>query len=162
MSILNETGALGMASRLQKLSDSLRRDVNRIYRQHGIGFEAKWFPVIYVLSRKSPLTVIGLAAEIGYAHPSVIALVKELHKAGLVRIVSDKSDRRKRMLSLTPKAGNLVRRMIPLWDKMKKTAEKLIDNEDHLLEAIRQTEDALDKESFYDRVEKKTGRKKKK
>lgn len=76
--IIDESGLLAISTRLQRLSDQLRKDGQLIYKAYGIDFEPKWFPVIYTLHHKSPLSVMDISMEIGYTHPSTISLLKEL------------------------------------------------------------------------------------
>src|SRR3954469_16967754 len=99
MNIIEEIGPLAVAARLQRLADMIRKDGVLIYKDNDIDFEPKWFPVIYVLDRKGPLSIVDLANEIGLAHPSVIQLVKELEAKKLVKSSSHKVDKRRRMLT---------------------------------------------------------------
>src|ERR1700761_5734207 len=113
MNVIDDSGILAIATRLQRLSDLLRKDGTMIYKAQGIDFEPKWFPVIYTLYRKPGLSVVELAAEIGYAHPSTILLLKELEKAKLIKSKKDRQDERKRLLHLTEKGQHLVSEMQP-------------------------------------------------
>ncbi len=154
MNMIDELGELALSTRLMRLSEVIRKDITRIYMDHELEFESKWFPVFYVLSQKSPLCVIELAEEIGYAHPSVIALVREMEKKKLVRSVANKTDGRKRMLSLTPKAKTMVDQLKPLWDNFRIVARQIYSKENNLLNAIEATEANLGKVSYYDRYKK--------
>lgn len=152
--MIDELGELALSTRLMRLSHWTRIDVTKIYQEHGISFESKWFPVLYILSRKAPLSVMELTEELGYAHPSVIALVKDMEKKKLVRSISSKTDGRKRMLELTPKAIEWQKKMQPLWDKMRLVAAQIYNNGSSILKAIKDVEAALDECSFYDRFKK--------
>jgi DNA-binding MarR family transcriptional regulator len=156
--LIDELGELALSTRLMRLSEWTRKDVTRIYKEYGIAFESKWFPVLYVLSRRSPLSVGELAEELGYAHPSVIALVREMEKCGLVKSVASKTDARKRMLQLTPKALKWKEKMQPLWDQMRIVARQIYNNGSSLLKAIDDVEMALRESSYYDRFRKLTER----
>jgi DNA-binding MarR family transcriptional regulator len=149
--MIDELGELALSTRLMRLSDWTRKDVTKIYQEYGIAFESKWFPVLYILSRKAPLSVMELTEELGYAHPSVIALVKEMEKQKLVRSIPSKTDGRKRMLELTPKAIEWEKKMQPLWDRMRLVAARIYNNGSSLLKAIMDVEAALNECSFYDR-----------
>lgn len=153
-SMIDELGELALSTRLMRLSEWTRRDVTRIYKEYGIPFQSKWFPVLYILSRKAPLSVMELTEELGYAHPSVIALVREMEKQKLVRSVPSKTDGRKRMLELTPRAVEWQKKMQPLWDKMRLVAAQIYNNGSSILKAIIDVEAALDECSFYDRFKK--------
>jgi DNA-binding MarR family transcriptional regulator len=149
--MIDELGELALSTRLMRLSDWTRKDVTKIYQEYGIAFESKWFPVLYILSRKAPLSVMELTEELGYAHPSVIALVKEMENQKLVRSIPSKTDGRKRMLELTPKAIEWEKKMQPLWDRMRLVAARIYNNGSSLLKAIMDVEAALNECSFYDR-----------
>jgi DNA-binding MarR family transcriptional regulator len=150
--IIDNLGPLAVAARLQRLADTIRRDGAVVYKDHGIEFEPKWFPVVYVLHEKGPTSVVDLAAEVGIAHPSVIQLVKELEAKKLVKSTADKKDGRKRLLSLTPAAVKLVKKMEPVWKKIRRAVEELTKTENNLMKAMMETEAQLKEESFYERV----------
>ena len=150
----SEIGILTLAARMQKLSDSIRREASAIYRENGIDFESKWIPVISLLSKKSPLSVVEIAGELGYAHPSIIAILNDLESKKLVQSLSHKNDGRKRQLTLTQKGESLFQDMRPLMRKMNRVNNKLIDNKHNLLKAIEQAEAQHSKKSFYERMQK--------
>lgn len=152
MAILDEIGPLAVAARLQRLADTIRKDGALIYKEHGIDFEPKWFPVIYVLKQKGAVSIVDLANEVGIAHPSVIQLVKELEAKKLVKSSSDKIDGRKRLITLSPKAVALITEMQPVWDKIRSAVTELVKTENNLMKAMEETEARLKSESFYSRV----------
>jgi len=151
MGLIDELGELAIATRLMRISEQTRKDVTRIYKEHYLEFESKWFPVLYVLSKKGSLGVIELADEIGYAHPSVIALVKEMQQQKLVKSAGSKTDGRKRILSLTQKALDMMEEFQPLWEDFIAINKIIYNNGSSMLKALEDTEAALKKESFYDR-----------
>ena len=85
MNVIDESGILAISTRLQRLSEKIRKEGFLVYKENGINFEPKWFPVIYTLHLKPILSVVELATEIGYTHPSTITLLKELEKEKLIR-----------------------------------------------------------------------------
>jgi DNA-binding MarR family transcriptional regulator len=149
--IIDAAGYLAVSTRLQRLADSLRKDGMLIYTDFGLEFEPKFWPVLYTLSKKSPLGILDLANEIGYAHPSVIALVREMEQKKWIRSVKDKTDSRRRLLSLSPLALELVVKMQPIWEVIKTALEDICEGEEtSLLGAIEAVEERLQKESFSD------------
>jgi len=152
MSIINSSGALALSTRLQRLAEQLRKDGAVFYKSYGINFEPKWFPVILTLSHRPLISVIELAVEIGYTHPSTISLLKELEKENLIRSKKDKNDERKRLLELTQKGKQLVDTMQPIWRLMQHALNEIASNHDNLLKAISQAEEALKKQSFLQRT----------
>ncbi len=148
--IIDAAGYLAVSTRLQRLADSLRKDGTRIYEHFGIEFEPKFWPVLYTLSKKSPIGILDLANEIGYAHPSVIALVREMEQKKWIRSVKDKTDSRRRLLSLSPLALELVSQMEPVWSVIKAALEEICEGETPLLRAIAEVEERVERESFSD------------
>lgn len=152
MNVIDESGILAIATRLQRLSDQIRKDGFQIYKANGIDFEPKWFPVIYTLHHKSILSVVEIANEIGYTHPSTISLLKELEKEKLIRSKKDKIDERKRLLQLTEKGKQLIEKMKPVWDILVLATREMIDTENNLMKAIEEVEAQLKMKSFFDRA----------
>jgi DNA-binding MarR family transcriptional regulator len=152
MNVIDSSGLLAIATRLQRLSDQFRKDGTLIYKAQGIDFEPKWFPVIYTLYHKPALSVVELAAEIGYAHPSTIILLKELEKEKLIKSKKDKQDERKRLLQLTEKGQQLVVRMQPTWKAMTAAIAELTSTKNNLMKAIEEVEAKFEEKSLLSRA----------
>lgn len=152
MGVIDESGILAIATRLQRLSEQMRKDGALIYKAHGIDFEPKWFPVIYTLYHKTQLSVVELAGEIGYTHPSTIGLLKELEQQKIISSSKDKTDERKRLVQLTAKGKDLLERMKPVWDIMITAATQLTDTQSNLMKAIAEVEQQMEIQSFYQRA----------
>lgn len=153
MNVIDESGILAISTRLQRLADTLRKDGVLIYKANNIDFEPKWFPVIYTLHFKSVLSVVELANEIGYTHPSTISLLKELEKEKLIRSKKDKADERKRLVLLTAKGQELVERMHPIWTIIKAAAAELTDTQNNIMKAIDEVEEQIGLQSFFARAQ---------
>jgi len=152
MNIINESGVLALSTRLQRLSEQLRKDGALLYKSFNIDFEPKWFPVIYTLYHKEVLSVVEIANEIGYTHPSTISLLKELEKQKLIRSKKDKDDERKRLILLTAQGQALISKMQPVWELMTRVLNDITDNENHLLKAINEAESKIADQSFLQRA----------
>ncbi|KAF2338479.1 MarR family winged helix-turn-helix transcriptional regulator [Flavobacterium tistrianum] len=152
MNIIDEIGILAISTRLQRLSEQLRKDGAQIYSYFNIDFEPKWFPVIYTLHVKEMLSVVEIASEIGYSHPSTISLLKELEKEKIISSKKDKQDERKRLIILTAKGKELVEKMQPVWSIMTKTLNEITNTQNNLLRAIEETEQNLTRQGFLQRA----------
>lgn len=152
MNIIDEIGILAISTRLQRLSEQLRKDGALIYKSFDIDFEPKWFPVIYTLHIKEMLSVVEIASEIGYSHPSTISLLKELEKQKIISSKKDKLDERKRLIVLTAKGKELVVKMQPVWTVMRNALNEITDNQNNLLRAIEETEQKLAIQGFFQRI----------
>lgn len=152
MNVINESGILALSTRLQRLSEQLRKDGALIYKEFGIDFEPKWFPVIFTLHHKKILSVVEIANEIGYSHPSTISLLKELEKQKMIISKKDKTDERKRLIELSPKGLDLIEKMKPVWELISMILSEISDNNNHLLRAIEEAEEKLATQSFLQRA----------
>src|SRR5258707_14932902 len=152
MNVIDESGLLAISTRLQRLSEQLRKDGALIYKANGIDFEPKWFPVIHTLHYKPVLSVVELAVEIGYTQPSTISLLKELEKEKLIKIQRDKQDERKRLLQLSDKVKKLVQQMQPVWQIMIAAIAELTDTRNNLMKAIEEVEDRIKEKGFLERA----------
>jgi MarR family transcriptional repressor of mepA len=152
MNIINESGILAISTRLQRLSEQLRKDGALIYKAFDIDFEPKWFPVIFTLYHKKILSVVEIANEIGYTHPSTISLLKELEKEKMIISKKDKQDERKRLIELAPKGLELIEKMKPVWELISTVLAEIADNENHLLKAIDEAEEKIANQSFLQRT----------
>lgn len=152
MNIIDEIGILAISTRLQRLSEQLRKDGAQIYTYFNIDFEPKWFPVIYTLHIKEMLSVVEIANEIGYSHPSTISLLKELEKQKIISSKKDKMDERKRLIILTSKGKELIEKMKPVWDIMNKTLNEITNTQNNLLKAIEEAEQNLTRQGFFQRA----------
>lgn len=152
MNVIDESGILAISTRLQRLSEQIRKEGFLVYKANGITFEPKWFPVIYTLHLKPVLSVVELASEIGYTHPSTITLLKELEKEKLIRSKKDKNDERKRLLQLSDKGKKLVEQMQPVWGIIIAAITELTDTQNNLMKAIVEVEQQLEQKSFFERA----------
>ncbi len=152
MNIIEGSGILALSTRLQRLSEQLRKDGALVYKAYDIDFEPKWFPVIYTLHHKGTLSILEIATEIGYSHPSTISLLKELEKQKLIRSKKDKVDERKRLILLTTKGKELIMKMRPVWDVMITVLTEITDNQNNMLKAINEAEEKIATQSFLQRA----------
>lgn len=152
MNVINEAGILAISTRMHRLSEQLRKDGAMIYKAFGIDFELKWFPVIFTIYKKELVSVVEIANEIGYTHPSTITLLKELEKLELIEWKKDKKDERKRMFQLTSKGSELIESMKPVWELMSQVLGDIADNQNNLLKALNEAEEKIATQSFYQRA----------
>ena len=115
MGYLAGLGELALGSRFKAVSDVLYATADAVYRARGSRIQGRWFPVLRLLHDRGPLSVTEIAREIGQTHSAVSQLAGPLVKEGLVRHAADPADRRRRVLSLTPRAEAALRELKPAW-----------------------------------------------
>jgi GNAT superfamily N-acetyltransferase/DNA-binding MarR family transcriptional regulator len=112
---LNELGNLALGSRLKRLADRLAQQVGQLYREQGIDFEPRWFPVFRYVADKGTASVTDIAAAVGVTHPAVNQISEELTRAGYLNSITDRADKRKRMLSLSADGKRIKMQLEPIW-----------------------------------------------
>ncbi|WP_339824828.1 bifunctional helix-turn-helix transcriptional regulator/GNAT family N-acetyltransferase [uncultured Arenimonas sp.] len=147
MSFLSVQGTLALASRLKVLSERSYDLVDQVYREHGIGLQARWFPVLRLLEQRGPLSVGEIAREIGLTHSAISQLATKLIKGGWLQRVDTDGDRRQRVLALSERCQQELRAARPLWQAMRASVERrIMDTGVDLLGALTQYEASLDEQ----------------
>ncbi|WP_394750503.1 bifunctional helix-turn-helix transcriptional regulator/GNAT family N-acetyltransferase [Spongiimicrobium salis] len=129
----DEIGEMALGSRLRALSTIVTEDAEQLYKLYDIALKPKWFPVFYTLQQDGSKSITSIAHDIGHSHPSVIKIVREMSKAGLVLEQKDAGDKRKNNILLTAKG----------MDLSLKIQEQYTDVENAIKNALKQTKHNL-------------------
>lgn len=152
MDLLAELGALALASRFKRLVDRLVQDGIRVYRDAGVAFEPRWFPVYYYLSHVGPSGVTDIARGLGVSHPAVNQVAREMARAGLVATYKDVSDKRRRVLALTRAGKQMLPTLEGVWRDVRAALQEIVNaGGDDFLDRVAAIERALDSEGFHAR-----------
>lgn len=128
------------------------QDGIRVYRDSGVAFEPKWFPVYYYLSHVGPSAVTDIARGLGISHPSVNQIAKEMIAADLVAAYKDTSDKRKRVLALTKVGKSRLADLELVWRDIRAALGELLEETQvDFLGYVETIERALDHRDFHQR-----------
>ena len=72
----------------------------------------------------------SVAALLAIDRTTLTAALKPLERRGLVKVVTDRADRRSRRLILTPAGENLLTSAVPVWEQTHREVEALIKDID--------------------------------
>jgi DNA-binding MarR family transcriptional regulator/GNAT superfamily N-acetyltransferase len=154
--IIEQLGELALASRLRRLSERLFRDISRVYLDLDVEFEARWFPLLQALRRRSPQGVTELAATLRLTHPAVNQLAATMGARGLVRGRGDPHDERRRLLELTAAGRRTAVALDPIWEEVRLASRELLgelaEKGHDLLAALGELETLLDQRNMHERV----------
>jgi DNA-binding MarR family transcriptional regulator len=75
------------------------------------------FSLLMALNRPEPPTMGQVAPFLAMDRTSLTAALKPLERRGLLRIEPDESDRRSRLLIITPAGVQTLRAALPVWRK---------------------------------------------
>jgi len=148
---LRQLGTLGFVTRLKRIADAMLHDGRKMYKQLGYDIEPNWFVIFKLLEKYEELTVMEIADKIGFAHPSVIAIVNKMLKSGYVAERKSPTDSRKRLLTLTPKAKNKLPEFEKIWEAGTAGFKRMLENSDPFafLETL---EDKINEQGFKSRT----------
>jgi GNAT superfamily N-acetyltransferase len=153
MDFLEQLGFLALGSRMRRLSDTLMSDVGGIYRELGIDFAPRWFPLTRLLMERAPTGISDSAAELGFTQPAISQLAREMVDAGLVRADGDPADERRRLLSLTDQGREMAGRLRPIWRWIEAAVtEAAYEAEADLAPSLTRFEAALMREGLRERT----------
>ena len=155
MNFYKRVGELILGTRLKRISDKLLNDVSNIYKKLNIPFEVSWFPIFYLLNENRKLSVTEIANELEITHSAVSQMITILDKRGLVKFIDDKNDKRRRFICFTEEGKELMSTLPPIWEAMQHSMQDIFSegiNSTHILSALDEIEDSLERESLTSRV----------
>jgi len=157
MNFYQDLGFLVFGSRLKRLGDTFIKDVNRIYKNHKIQFDASWFPVFYILSQKNEVSIKEISTILKVSHSAISQLVSNLQEKGLIKSVVSKKDARNKHIMFTAKGEKLLQKIQPVWRALEKAMNELADesgsSSKKILNALTGIESGLEQKSFFERIE---------
>jgi len=156
MNFIEELGPLALGSRIKNLSELLMKDMSKVYKDHGIEFEARWFTLFQLVLKREKISVTEIASELNQSHPAVVQVVNVLEKKKLISTVKDRSDHRRRLVKLSKKGKTLAEQLSSVWEDVLIVANEILNEEaPDLLEKISGLEKALQGKSVYERMSEK-------
>jgi DNA-binding MarR family transcriptional regulator len=79
------------------------------------------------LNRPEPPGMASVSSLLGMDRTTLTAALKPLERRGLVKVVTDSSDRRGRRLSLTPEGRTVLASTVPVWERTHLQITTLLD-----------------------------------
>lgn len=106
---------------VQRAARALARRFDEALRP--VGVTNGQFSLLMSLNRPEPPSMGPVANLLAMDRTTLTAALKPLERRGLVRIARDPSDRRGRLLQLTPKGQELLASAVPIWEKTHREVE---------------------------------------
>ena len=124
MNFYQSVGFLFFGTRLKRLGEIFLSDVNRIYRQHNIPFDASLFPVFYILSKEGEVSIRHIAEQLHISHSAASQMVSGLKLKGFLKSTVSKKDARHKSVTFTVKGEKLLQKVLPVWDALQEAMEE--------------------------------------
>ncbi len=153
MDIYKLTGELILGSRLKRVGDRLFSDISRVYKAEDVSFEPSWFPLFYLLDQHGYLRISEIAAFLEISPSAVSQMISGLEKK---EVVSCRKEGRVRIVSLSESGQELLEKIRPIWDSLKKCVNELLNEGECsrlLLPALSELEAAFNRHSLFERME---------
>lgn len=80
-----------------------------------LGLNNGQYSLLMALNRPRPPSIGELAPFLAMDRTSLTAALKPLERRGLVRVLTDRSDRRSRQIEITVEGVDLLKAAVPLW-----------------------------------------------
>jgi DNA-binding MarR family transcriptional regulator len=157
MSFYPTLGYLVFGSRLRRLSEYFLMEVNKVYEEAGISFDASWFPVFYLLSEQQPMPMIEIADQLEISHSAVSQMVTNLKKKGLLKTTPCKEDGRRQLVAFSKKGEDLLHQIQPVWNAISAAMNELVTENkqsQQILAAIAQIEQSVQQKPLSERIKK--------
>ncbi|ACB94877.1 MarR family winged helix-turn-helix transcriptional regulator [Beijerinckia indica] len=103
------------------------RHVSRLYDEAlaPLGLSLNQYSILAKLSRFGPHTVQALADRLVMDRSTLGHLLRPLERAGWIKIGVSPSDKRQRVISLTPSGSQLMQEAQPLWARAEQRFQSL-------------------------------------
>lgn len=152
-SFFEKTGKMALGSRLRMLSDRITEESVKIYDLYDVGLKPKWFPVFYTLTLSDSQSVTAIAKEIGHSHPSVVKIIREMAREGIIAEKKDRKDGRKNIIVLTAKGKQLAYKITRQYEDVTDALDHTLEKTQHnLWKAMDEFEYLLNQKSLFARV----------
>lgn len=133
MQHLNELGRIGLGSRMKRFSDYMMTEVNAIYKNAGIDFEASCFPLLSLLERYGPMSLRDAEQRLGTSHSYVSQKAKYLEGEGLIAITASQRDARSKDMHLTAEGIKLIEKARPCWKALDIAFARLLGDDERMI-----------------------------
>ncbi|MBT2623572.1 MarR family transcriptional regulator [Chryseobacterium sp. ISL-6] len=146
---IKELGYKALDSRFKRISEKMAYSVKKLYKDLDYDIEPNWYLVFMILRDKGELSLIDIAESLGYSHPSIVITVKKMNSNGYLIVKKDQSDKRKQIVSLSPKAIQLMPEFEILWNSCEAAILNVMQEDLSILNYLDDIESALEETSFY-------------
>lgn len=146
---IKELGYKALDSRLKRISDRISHDIRKLYKEINVDVEPNWYLIFMLLQKQEKVSISYIAEHLGYAHPSVVVIVKKMAVKGYLKTKNDKVDKRKQIITLTDKANKLMPKLEILWNSCETAILDIIDKDLSILTYLDNIDLNLEKTSFH-------------
>jgi Transcriptional regulators len=150
---IKEQGYKALDNRLKRISDRMSHDTRKFFKQIDLDVEPSWHLVFKLLKENEMLTMVEIAEQLGYTHPSMVAMLKKMTAKGYIVAERDSEDKRKHNIKLTQKSHHLLPELEQIWTSCERAIYKMLNEDLSMLKHLDAIETALKETSFHERFD---------
>ncbi len=113
---------------VQRTARGLARRFDEALRP--LGITSGQFSLMMSLNRPEPPAMGAVASLLAMDRTTLTAALKPLERRGLIKTMVDPTDRRARLMSLTPEGLILLSSAVPIWERTHAAIESLLSDAD--------------------------------
>jgi DNA-binding MarR family transcriptional regulator len=113
---------------VQRAARALARRFDEALRP--VGLTNGQFSLMMSLNRPEPPGIGSVATLLAMDRTTLTAALKPLERRGLITVARDPSDRRSRLLSLTPEGNTVLASALPVWEQTHRDVEAQLKDVD--------------------------------
>lgn len=138
---------------LRQLLDTLESDVARLYPHLGLdAYRPRFTPILRALAANDAMSIRELATGVGVTHSAASQTVAQMTRSQLVEI-STGADARERIVTIGPRAKNLMPAIEREWDAVKAGMDDInAQLPMPLSQLLVKTAQVLEHKSLYQRI----------
>jgi DNA-binding MarR family transcriptional regulator len=148
---IKELGYRALDNRLKRISDRMSHDTRKFFKQIDIDVEPSWHLVFKLLREYEILTMVEIAQQLGYTHPSMVVMLKKMTAKGYIVSEKDAIDKRKQNIKLTQKSIDLLPELEQVWNSCEDAIYKMLKEDLSILKYLDEIEASLKSIPFNER-----------
>lgn len=148
---IKELGYKALDNRLKRISDRMSHDTRKFFKEINIDVEPSWHLVFKLLQTNDTITMVEIAEQLGYSHPSTVVLLKKMAAKGYIISEQDTVDKRKQNIKLTQKSYNLLPDLEHIWDSCENAIYKMLHEDVSIIKHLDDIEASLKAIPFNER-----------
>ena len=140
---IKEQGYRALDNRLKRISDRMSHDTRKFFKQVDMDVEPSWHLVFKLLRDYNMLTMVEMAQQLGYTHPSMVVMLKKMAAKGYIVSEKDTTDKRKQNIKLTQKSFDLLPELEHIWNSCEDAIYKILKKDVSILKHLDEIEESL-------------------
>jgi len=155
---IKELGYRALDNRLKRISDRMSHDTRKFFKEINIDVEPSWHLVFKLLKENEMLTMVEIAEQLDYTHPSMVVMLKKMKDKGYIISKKDTVDKRKQNIKLTQKSYDLLPELEQIWNSCENAIYKMLKEDLSIIRHLDEIEASLKaipfNERFYNEYQK--------